>query len=150
MESYFVNSRILPNFQYNLENCTIFIQVWASLVWTHYILTSTLHWKSSQSQQFFSTIGTRYFKIHKETDHCKRDIKSFTSKLSKTSKYFMVRIIKVYCLPPYPPPCGTTYFAVLHECHWLMKASVDSGSSSHHYRNLVQLAVFLPRKSEHT
>lgn len=90
MESYFVNSRILPNFQYNLENCTIFIQVWASLVWTRYILTSTLHWKSSQSQQFFSTIGTRYFKIHKETDHCKRDIKSFTSKLSKTSKYFMV------------------------------------------------------------
>lgn len=70
------------------------------------ILTSTLHWKSSQSQQIFSTIGTRYFKICRETDHCKRDIKRFTLKLSKASKCSRDKNNTGPLLTPCPHPLG--------------------------------------------
>lgn len=92
------------------ENCQTFNIIWRivqslfkSGLDTCYILTSTLHWKSSQSQQIFSTIGTRYFKTCRETDHCKRDIKSFSLKLSKASKYSRVKNNKGL-LPTSMPP----------------------------------------------
>lgn len=113
------------------------------------ILTNTLHWKSSQSQQIFSTIGTRYFKIHRETDHCKRDIKRFTLKQSKASKCSGDKSNTGPTADPMSPPHGTADFGVLHECPWLLEASGNLGSSSHHHHNFVQLALCLARKSEH-
>lgn len=145
MESYILSTRKLPKFQYNRR---IEQSLFKAALDTCCILTSTLHWKSSQSQQIFSTIGTRYFKICRETDHCKRDIKRFTLKLSKASKCSGDKNNTGLLLSPCPPPHGNAALGV-HERPWLMEASVSPGSSSHHHHNFVQLALCLARKSEH-